>query len=204
MNKKGFSLIVIILIIVGVLAVAGGVYYYGFLNKKAEPVACTQEAKQCSDGSYVSRIGLNCEFAECSDITKDWQTYNNVSEKYSFKYPPEWNAATNKYNNKNALFGPNAGEDSGLGGVEFSEYAGTVDAFMKYMENNADIRYLSSQPVSIGGLDGRKVEYAGTAAKGSAALLKHGDEIINIYINSKNTADLDKFNQIISTFKFTK
>lgn len=29
------------------------------------PVACTQEAKQCLDGSYVSRTGPNCEFAVC-------------------------------------------------------------------------------------------------------------------------------------------
>lgn len=28
-------------------------------------VACTQEAKQCSDGSYVSRQGPACEFAAC-------------------------------------------------------------------------------------------------------------------------------------------
>lgn len=29
------------------------------------PTACTQEAKQCPDGSYVSRAGSNCEFAPC-------------------------------------------------------------------------------------------------------------------------------------------
>lgn len=28
-------------------------------------VACTQEAKQCPDGSYVGRTGPNCEFATC-------------------------------------------------------------------------------------------------------------------------------------------
>lgn len=28
-------------------------------------IACTLEAKQCSDGSYVSRTGPNCEFAAC-------------------------------------------------------------------------------------------------------------------------------------------
>src|SRR3989344_2131130 len=28
--------------------------------------ACTQEAKQCPDGSYVGRTGPNCEFAACS------------------------------------------------------------------------------------------------------------------------------------------
>jgi hypothetical protein len=29
------------------------------------PVACTQEAKQCPDGSYVGRTGPNCEFSMC-------------------------------------------------------------------------------------------------------------------------------------------
>jgi len=29
------------------------------------PHACTQEAKQCPDGSYVGRTGPNCEFAAC-------------------------------------------------------------------------------------------------------------------------------------------
>lgn len=31
--------------------------------------ACTQEAKQCPDGSYVSRTGPNCEFAACPGTT---------------------------------------------------------------------------------------------------------------------------------------
>ncbi|HEY4502628.1 MAG TPA: Gmad2 immunoglobulin-like domain-containing protein [Candidatus Paceibacterota bacterium] len=29
------------------------------------PVACTQEAKLCPDGSYVGRTGPHCEFAQC-------------------------------------------------------------------------------------------------------------------------------------------
>ncbi len=39
------------------------------LNKGAydplPPQACTMEAKQCPDGSYVGRSGPNCEFAPC-------------------------------------------------------------------------------------------------------------------------------------------
>ncbi|MDP2638993.1 MAG: Gmad2 immunoglobulin-like domain-containing protein [Candidatus Azambacteria bacterium] len=31
----------------------------------ATPIACTQEAKQCPDGSYVGRTGPNCEFSAC-------------------------------------------------------------------------------------------------------------------------------------------
>jgi hypothetical protein len=34
-------------------------------DKTENSTMCTQEAKQCSDGSYVSRTGSNCEFAEC-------------------------------------------------------------------------------------------------------------------------------------------
>lgn len=30
-----------------------------------QPVACTMDAKMCPDGSYVGRVGPNCEFAPC-------------------------------------------------------------------------------------------------------------------------------------------
>lgn len=43
-----------------------------FFTKPVEQVACTMEAKLCSDGSYVSRQGPKCEFAECPpDKTKN-------------------------------------------------------------------------------------------------------------------------------------
>jgi len=31
-------------------------------KRKAEKVACTMDARQCPDGSYVGRSGPNCEF----------------------------------------------------------------------------------------------------------------------------------------------
>lgn len=49
-----------------------------------EPLACTQEAKQCSDGSYVSRTGPNCEFAACPVVAS---TTHNVSIK-NFAFSP--------------------------------------------------------------------------------------------------------------------
>jgi len=65
-NNKGIAPILIVLIIVGFLFSGGGIYYFWIKNSQ-EPVACTQEAKLCPDGSYVGRTGPNCEFDECPD-----------------------------------------------------------------------------------------------------------------------------------------
>ena len=55
-----------LIIIISILAVIGGLIGFGYsILKKGKPVACTQEAKLCSDGSYVGRTGPNCEFALC-------------------------------------------------------------------------------------------------------------------------------------------
>ena len=73
--QKGF--IEIILIIAIGLAVLFGGAIYSIVSQNLQPapspsptpgyspVACTMEAKQCPDGSYVGRSGPNCEFAEC-------------------------------------------------------------------------------------------------------------------------------------------
>ncbi|MES2224083.1 MAG: hypothetical protein V4469_04095 [Patescibacteria group bacterium] len=34
-------------------------------DEPGDQVACTMEAKQCPDGSYIGRQGPNCEFAPC-------------------------------------------------------------------------------------------------------------------------------------------
>lgn len=37
------------------------------LTGSSDPVACTMEALECPDGSYVGRTGPNCEFSMCPD-----------------------------------------------------------------------------------------------------------------------------------------
>lgn len=58
--------------IAGVALVVIGVAGYAFIllrpvgeDGATAPVACTQEAKICSDGSSVGREGPHCEFARC-------------------------------------------------------------------------------------------------------------------------------------------
>lgn len=45
------------------------------------PVACTMEAKQCPDGSYVGRTGPNCEFSPCPGTVVDSDNSRQASEK---------------------------------------------------------------------------------------------------------------------------
>ncbi len=59
--------LLIILGILVVLIIAFLVLDYVLLNKSDE-MACTEEAKLCSDGTAVGRTGPNCEFAECPTI----------------------------------------------------------------------------------------------------------------------------------------
>ncbi len=53
--------------------------------KIGEPVACTEDAKECPDGSFVSRDPTNdCEFFPCDDkFTTCHQEFDSVDKVYS-------------------------------------------------------------------------------------------------------------------------
>lgn len=71
-----------ILSIVLVIILAGTAGYFAFAKKYwrsgVTPRSCTMEAKQCPDGSYVSRSGPNCEFAACPTPSPSSKTKNVV------------------------------------------------------------------------------------------------------------------------------
>ena len=56
--------IIAIILLISV-CLAGVFYFYNKDVVSVGPIACTQEAKLCPDGTAVGRTGLNCEFAEC-------------------------------------------------------------------------------------------------------------------------------------------
>ncbi|HLD26312.1 MAG TPA: hypothetical protein VJC05_04700 [Candidatus Andersenbacteria bacterium] len=69
---------VVLLVILSLMAGAVAGYYIGYdhgfekavvqppdLLPDGEAVYCTQDVQECQDGSYVGRIGPNCEFAPC-------------------------------------------------------------------------------------------------------------------------------------------
>jgi hypothetical protein len=53
----------------------------------SKPVVCTQEAKQCPDGSFVSRTDPNCEFAPCPEETGSCIKEGEIISTMPLPYP---------------------------------------------------------------------------------------------------------------------
>jgi len=83
-TMKSKSLVLMLLGIIGFILIGIGGYYLGLMNSNVENkvsdssqiihkdnivtdemVACTMEAKECPDGSFVGRVGPDCEFEQC-------------------------------------------------------------------------------------------------------------------------------------------
>src|SRR5688500_7054031 len=64
MTKK-IPPVAILVSAVVVVALAAGIFT--LLPSTDRPTACTMEAMQCPDGSYVGRSGPHCEFSPCAD-----------------------------------------------------------------------------------------------------------------------------------------
>lgn len=110
-NRNRRNLLLIAGAIILIILLSAGAYFLGIRNEQQqkepneqvesnvsptpEDVFCTQEVKECPDGSYVSRQGPNCEFAPCptttggSSIPENWGTYTAAGNIFSFKYPPD-------------------------------------------------------------------------------------------------------------------
>jgi len=82
-NKK-------VLFAIFALLLIGGIFYIAWskFSRQSEPIYCTQEAKQCPDGSYVGRTGPKCEFAACPGGNNDlWKTMTDSKTGITFQYP---------------------------------------------------------------------------------------------------------------------
>ncbi|MDP2655405.1 MAG: hypothetical protein Q8P17_02535, partial [bacterium] len=81
-------------------------------------VACTQDAKICSDGSSVGRVGLNCEFAECpivnTDKTADPKTHKNIKDEQVITEPFARQTKIEVVTNNAAAVNPKGGNQTSI------------------------------------------------------------------------------------------
>ena len=64
MNKKTLIALIILVVLAGIFAF----FVKNFLILTEKKIVCTQETKLCPDGSYVSRIPPQCDFAPCPEV----------------------------------------------------------------------------------------------------------------------------------------
>lgn len=125
--------------------------------------------------------------------------FENSTGGYSFKVPEGWTAVVLDGRTQNSLFGPNASTSSGLGGVEIVENQDSLEAFL---QSGVDAQFSNETNIVVDGVSGIRHHYAGFPASGEAVVLFSNGKIYNMYINSEDQADINKFDQIISIFKF--
>jgi membrane-bound inhibitor of C-type lysozyme len=147
-------------------------------------------------------------------ISSDWKTYTNEDGGYSFQYPKEWNAVTNKYNSKNALFGPGATSEGGYGGVE---YTGTLlpsqslEDFIKEFNKGIEAGSTSETAATINGqsvITSILPKAAMEPTEVKSVGFEIGGEVFSAYLMYKTNFDqhpedeqrLTIFNQMLATF----
>ena len=142
MNKKDLARIVLLIVIVVLLGAVGCFIFV----KKSGLIA--QRSTPAPAGTQTTALPPTPE-----------NSFTNPSGNYSFEVPSAWNAAINRYNGKNSLFGPNADSGSGLGGVEIFSNQSSIDAFL----GGVDAQYTDETNITIDGISGVKphAEYGG-------------------------------------------
>lgn len=87
--KRNWISLVVVIVVAGVGVIWG-------LQAKREstntPVACTDEAKICPDGTAVGRTGPQCAFADCPSVVKEptGTKFTNTAIGVSFTLPAGW------------------------------------------------------------------------------------------------------------------
>ena len=88
-----------LILLISALVFVGVIFFLDAVGSRV-PVACTTEAKLCSDGSAVGRTGPACEFAACpgegqsdSSLGLVWISTTTPQAKYSFEYPDDFKRA---------------------------------------------------------------------------------------------------------------
>lgn len=211
MKQRGLAPILIILLLA---AAIGGYFIYQRLINSGQ-VRCTLEARICSDGSSVGRIGSKCEFAPCpsagSDETTNWKIYTNTAYKFNFAYPPSWSAIESTSPGKPyVLF-------VALGSANTIEGGGSVAVTIRNQSETDYVSLLKKEEYQIVQrsdiqLGENKATHYKLGKKLASGVKTQQDIVLTIQngllyeINSGANSNKDNqlvFDQILSTFKFT-
>lgn len=198
----------IVIAVVVTLAVAGGGTYY-YMNQKATSEKDELQSqiddlnKQVEDLQTAATSAVDISSEATTDEIADWKTYANSTYGFSFKYPAEltvsdqldqtgnWNVSkkleiSDSIDNLNLWVNPD-----GFGPF-FPEYTYTISA------SSNGLSITSKKDSSSENSEDNKTLAIGSFVYGSNTYLIHYG------IKGSDNKSLSQFDQILSTFEFTK
>jgi hypothetical protein len=178
-NNKGF--VPIVIIIVAIIIIGGGIYLSK--NKKAEAPA-----------------------AETQNNTSDWQTYNGTD--YSFKYPRSWYVNSSKGPDYGLTSITNYDEQNGPFDTEYIRikiYITDKDETESGINNNV-LGLSDKKNIVVDGTQAvrGKISFYQGGEMAEAVLMTHNGKGYGVQYESNSSKLINAFDQILSTFKFTK
>lgn len=211
--SKKSPVIIVVSILLTAIIIGGAVYFWQ--KSSNEKVVSNLEQKISELEQEISTVKMNNQanlhptgtpvqnnqtLSQSQSTQQSKITFTNSNGKYGFDYPSVWKAAVNQHNSNNSLFGPNANSDYGLGGVEVFPNQTSIDSFL----GGVDAQYTNKTNVTVDGVLGIRARHKSLAAIGEAVVLLKGGKIYNIFVNSEKADDINLFNQIVLSFKFTQ
>lgn len=185
--RRGFALPLIIIFII-ILSFAGFVIYRTVINppqKLTDVVLSPPTTEQIQEAT------------KSPDATANWKTYTNIKYGYSVKYPPTWVYSFGKNSDSWVLF------DISKQALDGDTEGGLIDIIVidKVTEplilDDARNVTVGKKIIKIGEIQGEQADFnyriqSSVAYKGKT-----------YSFNLSKPAELETYNQILSTFKFT-
>ena len=212
MNKKIATEIAFGIIFVIAVIVAGAIWLIGKSQnyivdqpQTKTPATMTQKPQT----SAIERSGTDQAQDENQEALSGCidGTFTNPDGGYSYDCFEGWKFTITKTNEPrtDSLFGVDADENGGTGGVEVRD-AESIDDFL----NSPEPTITNKRKITIDGVSGIRAHYDGFPQKGEEVILFRNGKVYNIYIGVNlresgiSAKDLNFFNRVVSSFKFLK
>lgn len=214
---KGFEAVPLVAIIVAVAAFAGLVYLMVTAGGKKgttptpTTVPTTNQAVDYTVNTNAANINAVTNTNTAADVTKDWKTYTNRQNGFSFRYPKEWYIQSEQSNSwileswDRATVVARGGLESGMIKADFS-FSDATSTELKCSVAEEDTLVSCSDVVINGATYKRSViDFIGEGG-GRAVDLRtvRNGKLLTVIGYQAATDGLAKLDQIFSTFKFTK